>query len=134
MVEIEKRVQNLKKNMEISLNRNKVNLLIKNARVINTSSGNIYRCDVAVCDEKIVGFGDYSARHTIDIKGMYLAPGFIDGHTHIESSMVKIPKFAKGDLPCGTTSVIIDPHEIVNVGVLKGIRYMLSSTVNPMLV
>ncbi|HOJ86615.1 MAG TPA: amidohydrolase family protein, partial [Elusimicrobiales bacterium] len=115
MIEINKKVENLKKEIDISLNKNKIDLLIKNAKLINTFSGDIYKTDIAVHNGKIVGFGEYSAKNVIDAKGMYVAPGFIDGHVHIESSMVKIPEFAKVVMPCGTTSVVIDPHEIANV-------------------
>ncbi|MEW6013571.1 MAG: adenine deaminase, partial [Elusimicrobiota bacterium] len=127
------KVENLKKDIDISLNKNKIDLLIKNAKLINTFSGDIYKTDIAVHNGKIVGFGEYSAKNVIDVKGMYVAPGFIDGHVHIESSMVKIPEFAKVVMPCGTTSVVIDPHEIANVLGIEGIKYMLSSSIDSML-
>lgn len=133
MIEINKKVENLKKDIDISLNKNKIDLLIKNAKLINTFSGDIYKTDIAVHNGKIVGFGEYSAKNVIDVKGMYVAPGFIDGHVHIESSMVKIPEFAKVVMPCGTTSVVIDPHEIANVLGIEGIKYMLSSSIDAML-
>ncbi len=133
MIEINKKVENLKKDIDISLNKNKIDLLIKNAKLINTFSGDIYKTDIAVHNGKIVGFGEYSAKNVIDVKGMYVAPGFIDGHVHIESSMVKIPEFAKVVMPCGTTSVVIDPHEIANVLGIEGIKYMLSSSIDSML-
>ncbi|HOL62569.1 MAG: adenine deaminase [Elusimicrobiales bacterium] len=133
MIEINKKVENLKKEIDISLNKNKIDLLIKNAKLINTFSGDIYKTDIAVHNGKIVGFGEYSAKNVIDAKGMYVAPGFIDGHVHIESSMVKIPEFAKVVMPCGTTSVVIDPHEIANVLGIEGIKYMLSSSIDSML-
>ncbi|MCX7905694.1 MAG: adenine deaminase [Elusimicrobiales bacterium] len=133
MIEIDKEIQNLKTTIDISLNKNKIDLLIKNAKLINTFSGDIYKTDIAIHKGKIVGFGEYSAKNIIDLKGMYVAPGFIDGHTHVESAMVKIPEFAKVVIPCGTTSVIIDPHEIANVLGIEGIKYMLSSSVNAML-
>lgn len=129
----DKKIRYLKKNIDNSLNKYKVDLLIKNARLINTFSGDIYKTDVAINEGKVIGFGNYSAKKIIDIKGMYLCPGFIDGHTHIESSMVKIPEFAKVVLPCGTTSVVIDPHEIANVLGIEGIKYMLSSSLQAML-
>jgi adenine deaminase len=75
----------------------------------------------------IIGFGDYGAREIIDVKGDFLCPGLIDGHVHIESSMVTIPEFARAVLPNGTTSVVIDPHEIANVLGREGIRFMAKS-------
>jgi len=133
MIDINKKVETLKKGIDISLNKKKIDLLLKNAKLINTFSGDIYKTDIAVHDGKIVGFGSYDAKNVIDLKGMYVSPGFIDGHIHVESSMVKIPEFAKVVLPCGTTSVVIDPHEIANVLGTEGIKYMLSSSIDAML-
>ena len=130
MKDFNERVQEIKDTIDISSGNKKVDTLIKNARVINTFSGDIYKTDVAINAGKIIGFGNYPARQVIDIKGAYLSPGFIDGHIHIESTMVKIPEFAKVVMPCGTTSVVIDPHEIANVLGLDGIKYMLSSSVD----
>ena len=130
MEDLNQRVNEIKNTIDISMGLKKVDILIKNARVINTFSGDVYKADVAINNGKIVGFGNYKAKKVYDLKGSYLCPGFIDGHVHIESSMVKIPEFAKVILPCGTTSVVIDPHEIANVLGLDGIKYMLASSVN----
>ncbi len=133
MTDTRTNLQNLKDTIEISGGGKRVDLLLKNARVINTFSGDIHKTHVAVHKGKIVGFGVYTAKQTLDLKGAYLAPGFIDGHVHIESSMVKIPEFARVVLPHGTTSAVIDPHEIANVLGLDGIKYMLASSVNSVL-
>ncbi|PIU20778.1 MAG: adenine deaminase [Elusimicrobia bacterium CG08_land_8_20_14_0_20_59_10] len=124
----EAKLEKLKNTIEISGGGKRVDLLLKNARVINTFSGDIHRTHVAVHDGRVVGFGDYKAARIMDLKGAYVAPGFIDGHVHIESSMVKIPEFARVVLPHGTTSAVIDPHEIANVLGLDGIKYMLASS------
>jgi len=105
----------------------KADLLIKNGRVIDVFSGQIEKKDVAIFGGVIVGLGEYQARQTIDVKGNFLCPGFIDGHVHIESSMVTIPEFARAVLPNGTTTVVIDPHEIANVLGQEGIRFMAQS-------
>jgi len=133
MIDTKTNLQNIKDKIEIAGGGKKVDLLLKNARVINTFSGDIHKTHVAAHKGKIVGFGHYAAKQTIDLKGAYLSPGFIDGHVHIESSMVKIPEFAKVVLPHGTTSAVIDPHEIANVLGLDGIKYMLASSVNSVL-
>jgi len=107
----------------------KSDLLLKNGKVINVFSGEIYNTDVAIYQDFIVGMGEgYEAKEIIDISNRYLSPGFIDGHIHLESSMVRVAEFAKKVVPLGTTSVIIDPHEIANVLGLEGIRYMLESS------
>ncbi|MBO4556444.1 MAG: adenine deaminase [Elusimicrobiales bacterium] len=103
-------------------------ILLKNAKIVNVFSGEIVEDSVAVYKGRIIGFGEYEAKETIDLKGKYLMPGFIDAHVHIESSMVSVPEFARALLPCGTTSVVADPHEIANVLGTKGIKYILDSS------
>lgn len=103
-------------------------LLLRNARLVNVLSGEVHQADVAVADGQVVGFGDYQAREVIDLHGAYLCPGLIDGHVHIESSMLRIPEFARVVVPHGTTTVIADPHEIANVLGLDGILYMMESS------
>ncbi len=113
--------------------RIEIDLLLMNARLVNVFNGKIYSEDVAVHNGYIVGFGNYKAKKRVNLKHKYLMPGFIDGHVHIESSMVEIPEFARTVIPLGTTSVIIDPHEIANVFGLDGIKYMLeASKYNPL--
>lgn len=108
-------------------------LLLKNGRVVNVLSAEIHEANVAIAGSQIIGFGDYEAHEVIDLQGAYLAPGFIDGHVHIESSMMTVPEFARTVVPRGTTTVVIDPHEIANVLGLDGIRYMLeTSKYNPL--
>jgi adenine deaminase len=120
--------------IKVARGEEKADLLLKNGKIINVFSGEIYTSDVAIYKDIIVGLGEgYSAVNEIDISGCYLSPGFMDGHIHLESSMVKISEFARTVVPMGTTSVIIDPHEIANVLGLEGIRYMLeSSKYNPL--
>jgi adenine deaminase len=72
-----------------------VDLLLKNAQLVNVYSGQIHRADVAVQQDRIVGLGDYRARQVIDLQGQYLSPGFIDGHMHIESAMLRVSEFAR---------------------------------------
>ncbi len=109
-------------------------LVLKNARVINVFSSEIIKTDVAIFADTIVGLGrGYEGREETDLKGLYLSPGFMDAHVHIESSMVQVPQFTRAVLPLGTTSVIADPHEIANVLGYEGIRFMMeSSKYNPL--
>jgi adenine deaminase len=117
----------LDKRIRVASGEGKVDLLIKNGRVINVFSGEIETQDVAIYEGGVVGFGDYETAKTVDAKGDFLCPGLIDSHVHVESSMVTIPEFARAVLPHGTTSVIIDPHEIANVLGRRGIRFMAES-------
>lgn len=106
-------------------------LAVKNARLVNVLTGEIYPANVFVCDGMIAHVEDRDleadldkAKEVIDAGGAYLIPGLIDAHEHIESSMMTPRNFAKAVIPCGTTTVITDPHEIGNVWGLEGIRYM----------
>lgn len=105
-------------------------LLITNVRVMNLLSGEIIETAVAVFGGKVIGFGDYEAGETIDGEGAYLAPGLIDGHVHLESSMLSPAEFARAVVPMGTTAIIADPHEIVNVMGLEGLKYLLDASID----
>ncbi|WP_227765302.1 adenine deaminase [Zhaonella formicivorans] len=111
-----------------SRGKKKPELVLKNARVINVFSAEIYEADVAITGNYIVGIGDYQGEQEVDVAGKLLSPGFIDGHVHIESSMVSPGEFARAVVPHGTTTVIVDPHEIANVAGTAGISYMLQAS------
>jgi len=117
----------LSERIKVAAGEGKVDLLIKNGRVVDVFSGQIEKRDVAIFDGRIVGFGDYQAKRTIDVEGDFLCPGLIDGHVHVESSMVGIPEFARAILPHGTTTIVMDPHEIANVWGVEGVRFMAES-------
>lgn len=103
----------------------KADVVIKNANIINVLSEEIYKTDVAIKDGIIAGLGQgYNGITEIDANGKYLSPAFIDGHVHIESSMLLPAEFAKMVVPAGTTTIIADPHEISNVIGLHGISFM----------
>ena len=102
-------------------------LILANARVVNVFTGEIEPGNVAIYGDKIAGVGDYhQAKQVLDLRGKYLAPGFINGHTHLESSMLDVGQYARAVVPRGTLAVVTDLHEIANVCGLEGIRYVLS--------
>ncbi len=107
-----------------------VDCLLEGADIVNTLSGEVHSADVAVHKGRIVGFDCSSARETLDLRGRLLAPGFIDGHVHIESAMVTVLEFARAIVPRGTTTIVADPHEIANVLGIEGIKYLLDSSRN----
>jgi adenine deaminase len=101
-------------------------LLLTNARIVNTFTAEIEKGNVAICQGRIAGIGDYrQAKQTIDLEGKFLAPGLINGHIHIESSMLHIAEYAKAVVPRGTSTIVTDLHEIANVAGLRGIRYLM---------
>lgn len=104
--------------------------LLKGARVVNVFTDCIEKADVLLDDDTIIGVGEYDERDAdvvVDLTGKYLCPGLIDGHIHIESTMLTPTELAKVSLPHGTTSIVADPHEIANVCGVTGIRYMLEA-------
>ena len=114
--------------IKVARGEEEADLLLRNARLVNVLSGEVHEADVAVGYGRVVGLGDYRAKEVLDLQGAYLCPGLIDGHVHIESSMLRIPEFARLVVPHGTTTVIADPHEIANVLGLDGIKYMMESS------
>ncbi|MGD1087591.1 MAG: adenine deaminase [Verrucomicrobiota bacterium] len=123
-------MRNIQQKLAVARGEHPAELLFKNAALVNVLSGEIHPANVAVEDGRVVGFGDYKAKKTIDLKGAYLAPSLIDGHFHVESSMLIAPEFARAVVPHGTGTMVIDPHEYANVLGLDGIRYILESTKN----
>lgn len=109
-----------------SLGEIPADVLLVNGQVINVFSGEIIRANVAISNSHIAGVGNYRNGHkVVDLQGRFLLPGLIDSHIHIESSMLTPAAFAQAALPHGTTAVMTDPHEIVNVMGLAGWRYMV---------
>lgn len=116
---------NLKKLISVARGEIPADLVLKNARIINTFIGEVEQGNVAICGDRIAGVGDYErARESIDLHGNYLAPGLINGHTHIESSMLHPVRYAQAVVPRGTLTVVTDLHEIANVCGVEGIKFV----------
>src|SRR5256712_12545970 len=118
--------------IRIARGHESADLLLTNARVLDLYACDIILADVAIPGARIAGTAPpettpYQARDVLDLHGSYLAPGLIDSHVHIESSMVNVAEFARAVVPHGTTKVIADPHEIANVLGMTGIRYILDA-------
>jgi adenine deaminase len=123
-------MRHVQQKLSIARGERAAELVFKNANLVNVLSGEIYQTNVAVDDGRVVGLGDYEANQVIDLAGAYLAPSFIDGHFHVESSMLTMPEFVRAVAPHGSGAVVIDPHEYANVLGLDGIRYVLESSKN----
>jgi len=103
--------------------------LIKNGKVINVFTCEIEKKNILIEDDKIIGVGNYTeADEIIDAKDLYLCPGFIDGHIHVESTMLLPYELSKACIPHGTTGIVCDPHEIANVCGIDGINFMLQAS------
>jgi len=104
-------------------------LVLKNAWIVNTFNGEIEEGNVAISVGMIAGVGDYQqGKEVVDLEGSYLAPGLIDGHTHVESSMLHPSEYARAVVPCGTLALVTDLHEIANVAGLRGVRQVMAWT------
>jgi len=122
---------NLEKLVAVARGEAEADLLLTNARIINTFTAEIEKDNVAIYEDKIAGIGDYrKAKHVIDLKSKYLAPGLIDGHVHIESSLLHPAEYARAVVPRGVSAIVTDLHEMANVTGLKGIRYLMDSVRN----
>jgi adenine deaminase len=117
-----------RKELAVARGIQKAELVLKNAKIINVFTEKVEYGDIAVCGDTIVGIGEYDGESELDCSGLFVAPGFMDGHIHLESSMMKPAEFARAVLPHGTTAVITDPHEIANVSGMDGIEYMLAAS------
>ncbi|QKS70535.1 adenine deaminase [Paenalkalicoccus suaedae] len=122
-------MEQLKKRIHVANGKEKADVVIKNGKVVNVFTREVEEADIAIIDGKIAGIGpSYEGHREIDADGKYLMPGFIDGHVHIESSMVTPSRFVDVVVPHGVTSVITDPHEIANVAGKEGLTFMLDDS------
>ncbi len=118
--------------IDVAMGRRPADLVIRNGRWVSVQSGEIVPgTDVAVKGGRVAYVGP-DAAHTIgpdtevvDAQGMYLVPGLLDAHMHIESGMLTVTEFVRAVIPHGTTGMFVDPHEIANVFGLKGVRLMV---------
>ncbi|MBD3160184.1 MAG: adenine deaminase [Candidatus Lokiarchaeota archaeon] len=113
--------------VDVAAGRTRADIVLKNGSVVNVFTGEVTEGDVAIHGGYIAGIGEYQGREIIDIEGKYVAPSFIDGHVHVESSMVMPLQYARAVVPHGTGAVVADPHEIANVLGMEGIMYMSKS-------
>ena len=103
---------------------------MRGARIVNVFTGEVYLANIAIAGEWIAGVGeDYTeGREVLDLKDLFLAPGLINGHLHLESSLLSPGEYARLALPRGTTTVVLDPHEIANVLGVSGIHALIDAS------
>ncbi len=117
--------------IKCALGKLEADLLIAGGSVLNVFTDSLDKADIAIKDGRIVSVGACTgifARETVDASGKVIVPSFIDGHVHLESSLISPSQYARVVLPHGTCAVVADPHEIANVLGMRGIEYMLNST------
>ncbi|MCS7206964.1 MAG: adenine deaminase [Dehalococcoidia bacterium] len=102
-------------------------LVLRNARIVNTFTGEIEEGHVAIAEGRIAGIGDYQDAHEVlDLQGRWLAPGLIDGHYHLESTYLTVDQYARAVVPRGTLGCVTDLHEVANVCGLRGMRWVMA--------
>lgn len=119
--------EDLKMQIEVARGLQPADIVIKNCRIVNVYTGEITEGDIALWNGKIAGIGEYEGKEVVDAKGSYALPGFIDSHIHIESAFVTPEEISRLLVPHGATTIIADPHEIVNVSGIDGMNYMLDA-------
>ncbi|NLW81588.1 MAG: adenine deaminase [Desulfovibrionales bacterium] len=105
-----------------------VDLLVRDCRLINVLSGEVHAASIGVTDGMVVGFGEYTARAVVEAQGRFVCPGLVEGHIHIESTLLDPVRFARLAASHGTAVVVCDPHELANVLGLPGIEWLLDVT------
>ncbi len=117
--------------IDAALMRSKPDLVLKNGFIVNVYTGETLKGDVAIKGRKIVGMYDsYAGIRNVDVSGKYIVPGLIEGHIHVESSMLSLSEFCRAVVPLGTTAIIADPHEMANVLGEKAIMEFIANSKN----
>ena len=120
----------LRKLIQTASGKIEADTVIKNCKVLDVFSGEFREGDIALCGDQIAGVGCYHGKTEIDAGGRYAVPGFIDSHIHIESSYLSPEELGRLLVPHGGTTIIADPHEIVNVCGIQGLDYMMQAAEN----
>ncbi len=120
--------ERLARRLEAARGDRPVDLLFRKGTVANVFTGELIPETVAIFDGTVVGFGERQANEIVNLDGAILSPGFIDGHVHLESSLLTPKEFARAVLPQGTTTIVADPHEIANVAGVAGVKFMLEAS------
>ena len=117
----------LQRRLSVARGDEPADVVIRGGRVLSVFTDELLDADVAIAGEHVAGVGQYeSGAKVVDASGLVLVPGFVDPHMHLESTKLMIDQFARAVLPKGTTTVVLDPHEIANVFGLKGVRELLA--------
>ena len=113
--------------LEAATGRHKAELVLKNAMLLDVYNAEFFKGDLAIEQGFIAGIVEYDGVKELDCTGRYIVPTFIDGHMHIESSMVTPAQYSRAVIPHGVTTVLADPHEIANVLGKDGIIWLMEA-------
>src|SRR5919202_4179633 len=115
----------LSRRIAVARGEEPADLVVRGGRVLSVFTREWLETDVAIVDGFVAGLGEYEAREVLDVSGRYVVPGFVDAHMHLESSKLLLDELARLLLPLGTTTVVVDPHEIANVLGTDGVHWLL---------
>jgi adenine deaminase len=119
--------EDLRHRLAVARGERPADLVLTGGQVLSVFTGELLAADLAVAGEYIAGVGSYQGRETVDVSGQVLVPGFVDGHMHLESTKLMVDAFSAAALPTGTTTVVLDPHEIANVFGARGVHELLAA-------
>ena len=120
-------VEELQRRVAVGRGDQPADVVLKGGRVLSVFTGELFEADVAIAGQHVAGIGSYDGPDEVDVSGFVLVPGLIDSHMHLESTKLMVDEFARAVLPHGTTTVVIDPHEMANVAGLRGVSALLES-------
>jgi adenine deaminase len=117
----------LQRRLAVARGDEPADLVVRGGRVLSVFTREWLDVDVAVVDGFIAGLGEYDGAETLDASGRYVVPGFVDAHMHLETTKLLVDEFARLVLPLGTTTVVVDPHEVANVLGTDGVHWLLDA-------
>ena len=121
-------MEGLSRRLAVARGDEPADLVIRGGRVLSIFTKEWLDADVAIVDGVVAGVGDYDGREVLEAGGRYVVPGFIDAHMHLESVKLFVDEFARLVLPLGTTTVVVDPHEMANVLGVDGVNWLLDAS------
>jgi len=116
---------NIKRFIQVAKGDKRADLVLKGGTVVDVIRGKQFVADVAIVEDTIVGVGSYRGKTEIDCSGKFVVPGFVDTHTHIESSMLRPSQYVASVVKCGTTTIFLNPYEIANVCGKTGMDFVI---------
>src|SRR5574341_595900 len=127
MVDMQSKLIARKELIQVALGEREADLLLRNCQLVNLFTEEVYITDIAVYGGRIASISaeNLPGRRVLDCSGLYAVPGLIDGHIHIESTLLTPQNIAKVVLPKGVTTLLIDPHELSNVSGIEGVKIFL---------
>jgi adenine deaminase len=121
-------VNDLARRLAVARGDEPADVVLWGGRVLSVFTGELFEADVAIAGRHVAGVGPgYDGIERVDVSDLILLPGFVEGHMHIESTKLTVDQFARAAVPWGTTTVVLDPHEMANVFGVEGVRAMLRS-------